>query len=347
MVHQTHVRKIKHHKINEAVVKRLRCKKCKRTFRHYPQGVSQAQQTKTLKAMSVILYILGLSYDSLVSFFFALDTPLSKGTLWNNMQDAGEKAHFLRKKFLQGKIKICGLDTTIYKVKGKEEIVLLLSDILLGKTIEVEVIENRKAFTLKRKLTSIFNQLGVEVVVTDDAEEMEALTKHNPLVKRQLCLTHLKKATSIRIKKLEKETRKKLLKENNEKLNILLKDLKRIRKLMDDLPPNLGENLKEIHLRYKDAPFPKRGEKASVFYQMRLFTLRLWQRNHDILHFRKYGIDGTNNTTERLIGLNGKIRYKSMRGFKSKSSLNNFLQTTSFLWDKKQEVDEVDLSCVS
>jgi len=32
-------------------------------------------------------------------------------------------------------------------------------------------------------------------------------------------------------------------------------------KLMDDLPPNLGENLKEIHLRYKDAPFPRRGEK--------------------------------------------------------------------------------------
>ena len=89
------------------------------------------------------------------------------------------------------------------------------------------------------------------------------------------------------------------------------------------------------------------GEKNSVFYQMRLFTLRFWQRNHDILHFKEYGIDGTNNTTERLIGLSGKIRYKSMRGFKSKSSLNNFLQTPSFLWDKKQEVDEVDLSCVS
>jgi len=36
--------------------------------------------------------------------------------------------------------------------------------------------------------------------VTDDAEEMETLTKHNSLVKRQLCLTYLKKAVSIRIK---------------------------------------------------------------------------------------------------------------------------------------------------
>lgn len=157
ITHQTHSKRIKHHKIEEVIVKRLRCKRCKRTFPHYPEGVSQAQQTKTLKAMSVVLYVLGLSYDSLVFFFSALEAPLSKGSCWNNMQDVGEKAHFLRRKAHQGKIKICGLDTTLYKVKGEKEIVFLLSDILLGKTVEIEVIENRQALTLKRKLTSILN----------------------------------------------------------------------------------------------------------------------------------------------------------------------------------------------
>jgi len=176
---------------------------------------------------------------------------------------------------------------------------------------------------------------------------MDALTKHNFSVKRQLCLVHLKKAVAFRIRKLERRVKKKLLKEEKEKLSTLIKDLRKIRKLIDNLPPDLGDKLREIHPHYKNASPPKRREKADLFYQMRLPALRLWQRNHDILWFKDYGIDGTNNTTERLIGLNGKIRYRSMRGFKSTSSLNNFLQIMAYLWNEKQEGGEVDLSCLS
>jgi len=108
-------------------------------------------------------------------------------------------------------------------------------------------------------------------------------------------------------------------------------------------PPSIKHYRDSLATKYK---LPKRNYPKNCPLSGK-HELRLWQRNHDILHFKEYGIDGTNNTTARLIGLNGKIRYKSMRGFKSKSSLNNFLQTPSFLWNKKQEVNEVDLSCVS
>ncbi|MBC7189089.1 hypothetical protein H5U35_02580, partial [Candidatus Aerophobetes bacterium] len=87
-----------------------------------------------------------------------------------------EKANFLRKKALQGKIRICGLDEAVYKVKEEREIVLLLSGIPSKRTVEVKVIESRKAFTLKKKTRFPFNQPGVEIVVTDDAEKMEVFT---------------------------------------------------------------------------------------------------------------------------------------------------------------------------
>ena len=47
---------------SEVKAHRYRCTGCGRTFRVYPTGVSQAQQSDRLKAMSVLLYILGISY---------------------------------------------------------------------------------------------------------------------------------------------------------------------------------------------------------------------------------------------------------------------------------------------
>lgn len=53
------VRDLEHEEVRSY---RLKCLKCQRTFRVYPQGVSKgAQQSARLKGMSVLLYVLGLS----------------------------------------------------------------------------------------------------------------------------------------------------------------------------------------------------------------------------------------------------------------------------------------------
>ena len=43
---------------------RYRCLRCKRTFRVYPQGVTQAQTSQRVKGLGVMLYLLGLSYGA-------------------------------------------------------------------------------------------------------------------------------------------------------------------------------------------------------------------------------------------------------------------------------------------
>lgn len=60
--HQDHCAKAIRDPRHEAVeAQRYRCLRCGLTFRVYPKGVTQAQQSDALKAFSVLLYVLGLS----------------------------------------------------------------------------------------------------------------------------------------------------------------------------------------------------------------------------------------------------------------------------------------------
>jgi len=54
-----------------------------------------------------------------------------------------------------------------------------------------------------------------------------------------------------------------------------------------------------------------------------MMTLRLWDNWGRLVLFQREegaGLDGTNNVTERAIGRYGKIRYRTMRGYKSRKS---------------------------
>jgi len=171
---------------------------------------------------------------------------------------------------------------------------------------------------------------------------MENLRDSLPGIKRQICLAHLRKTLFLRTRELRTEAEKMKdrasLKEK-EILDDLIKDLKLTKDLVKRLPEGLEEKLKRLHLRYTFARPARKGEKVDIFYRMRMLTLRLWQRADELVLYKKVGGDGTNNTTERLIGLCGKIRNRQMRSFKSKESLNRFLKLNAYLQEQDKEID--------
>jgi hypothetical protein len=57
---------------------RWECVRCQRDFRVYPCGVSGAQQSDRLKGMTVLLYVLGLSYGAVEDFTVALGCGVGK-----------------------------------------------------------------------------------------------------------------------------------------------------------------------------------------------------------------------------------------------------------------------------
>ena len=71
---------------------------------------------------------------------------------------------------------------------------------------------------------------------------------------------------------------------------------------------------------------PQKGERAGPcpWYRMRMLTLRLWDNWERLVLFQTEGrawMDGTNNLTERAIGRCGKIRYRTMRGYKTRAGV--------------------------
>lgn len=69
--------------------------------------------------------------------------------------------------------------------------------------------------------------------------------------------------------------------------------------------------------------------------------MELWQKWKKIrLHLRRpeLKLDGTNNASERAIG-RSKVRYKSMRGYKSDEGMSNGIALTQWLYSGEDEHD--------
>jgi hypothetical protein len=69
--------------------------------------------------------------------------------------------------------------------------------------------------------------------------------------------------------------------------------------------------------------------------------LESWNKWPEILlHLRRpeLGLDGTNNASERAIG-RSKVRYKTMRGYKSDEGMSNGIALSRWLYDGEYEHD--------
>lgn len=74
---------------------------------------------------------------------------------------------------------------------------------------------------------------------------------------------------------------------------------------------------------------------------MRMLTLELWKKWKKIrLHLREpeLKLDGTNNASERAIG-RSKVRYKTMRAYKSDEGMENGIGLTQWLYSGEDEHD--------
>ena len=57
-------------KVRNVQVYRYKCCLCRRTFRHYPEGVDQADQTQRMRKLVVLCWKLGLSYRGVALALF-------------------------------------------------------------------------------------------------------------------------------------------------------------------------------------------------------------------------------------------------------------------------------------
>jgi len=360
--------------------KRYRCLRCGRTFRVYPKGVSRAQQSDALKAFSVLLYLLGLSYgavsDALEALGMLLSKPLylAKTTVYRNVQAAGQKVRRLRQAWLSRgqRVRVIGADTTKVKCKGESIPVGVVVDDLTGIELTIDILENETAETQLAWIRELAEVVGAEVLVSDDADALKTVADELGL-SHQVCRAHVTKNVLRLVGELCTQAleapdpvpqgvklpghRPGLHKEKailgaaapkpplaiplrpqagaswlfpvNKSMEQFLTDLETAQWLVETHPHDGEAQLEALHLAYCQAPAPREGEKATIWYRMRLLTLDLWEDWSLLTLYQRWKgpqgerLDGTNNASERAIGWWIKERYRSMRGYKRPESVLN------------------------
>ena len=114
--------------IREVEIHRYRCTECRRTFRHYPEGVDNHGQSQRLRAAVTLLWALGLSLRSTSHALRAPGCEVSRMSVWRDIQEAGTNAPRGWLGCARGRVRLIGADETFVKVEGKRVTVGFVTD---------------------------------------------------------------------------------------------------------------------------------------------------------------------------------------------------------------------------
>jgi len=294
-------KKVKDTRVRHVKVYRYRCCDCKQTFRHYPEGVTQAQQSERLMKLCVIMWSLGLSYRSVVMILAVFGVNLSHMSGWRDVQDAGKQ---IRRKLKWKAARVVGVDGAWINGRG----IMVAVDLGDGELLSIAEIGEKEKEKLQAWLKVLKQKHNIGAVVTDDLATYKEIVEELELG-HQVCQFHVRRWVGRALQKLEEEI-------PPEWLDVILE----IRRLIDELPSN-GDKL--LHDIWKAMPgrTTKPNEERAPLEKLREMVLRLsqdWGRY--IAFYDDPGIPWTNNRTEQIIG-RLKNRAKRVRGYKSTDGL--------------------------
>ena len=342
--HGTVSKPIKDHRAARVEAHRYRCVLCERTFRHYPGGVTAKDQSRRTVVLAALMYGLGLSCSAASHLLGALGAGVCKMTVWRDAQEAGEA---LRRGRPAGKARVLGADETVFKVKGKEVVVGFVVDAQNGRTLGFEVLLEGDGRAFERWLEPYAQELGAEVLVSDGNDSYSVAAAELGL-SHQLCIAHVRKYVAKRAASILEQARGEY-DDEDEKLRKLEEDLGMLKGLLRELPERGAHEIARLHRGYLWAAPPRRKDQetkgataAAAAYRMRILTLEIWNKWKKLrLHLSRPGLglrDGTNNASERGIA-KSKVRYKTMRGYKSIEGMTNGIALTQWLYDRAGEHD--------
>ena len=185
-----------------------------------------------------------------------------------------------------------------------------VTDAATGQLLGMDVLVERDSEGFIKWLEGYVSRFGVEAMVTDDLSTYKPVVEHLG-VEHQVCIAHVRKNVRNRLDDIDGWD--------------WYKD--RIWHLMAELPQGGGRELLDMEPRV-------RGER-----RLRRLVVDLCEKWRSLrCHQRFRGMPQTNNCTERTIG-RSKIRYKTLRGYKSTEGMLNGLGLTQWVWSGEEGLD--------
>lgn len=300
---------VKDVRVRNVKVYRYRCCHCWRTFRHYPQGNTSADQTDRLRLFATLLWTLGLSHRASSLILSGLKVRVSFMTIWRDVQVVwGER----KKRNSWKPVRVLGLDGAYVLGWGEKQPVLVAVDLGTGEPITVGYVNEYDPHAVVRWLRPLVQQHGISVIVTDDLTSYKVVTEKLQLG-HQICQFHVRRWVGRALKDLQETIPKEWLWVMEE-----------VRELLDVLHP---EGSQRLHALWKQLPgrSSRPDQARSAMEQLRDLLLRLSRDWHSYCTFQSEPeVPWTNNATERAIG-RMKMRARTVRGYKSRQGMQSGL----------------------
>lgn len=294
-------KRVKDIRVRNVKVYRYRCCHCKRTFRHYPEGNTQADQTERLRLFAVLLWTLGLSYRASSWILSGMQVRVSFMTIWRDVQGAAQQ---MKKRNHWKPVRMLGLDGASVLGWGEKQPVLVAVDLGTGEPIAVGYINEYDPQAVCRWLEPLVQRHGITVIVTDDLSSYKIVAEKLQLP-HQVCQFHVRRWVGKALKDLQETLPKEWL-----------WILEQVHQLIEVLPP---DGSKTLYALWKQLPgrHSLPSQSRSALEQLRDLLLRLSEHWQSYCTFQSEpDIPWTNNATERAIG-RMKMRARTVRGYKS------------------------------
>ena len=289
--------------IERVTVVRYKCVDCGGTFRSYPDGVDGHTQSKRLRAVAALSWALGLSHRSVGHLLTALGCELSRMCSWRDVQEAGKLAMGACKRRVSARVAVVGADETVLKLKGDKVVAGFVMDAASGRLVGIDLLVERDSAGFLDWLSGYVQELGVKAIVSDDLSTYKPAAEELGL-DHQICLAHVRKNVSRRLGEIEGWDWYKA----------------RIWLLLSELPESGGAELMRMEHKVR--------ENA----ELRRLVVELSNKWRSLTRRKRIrGLPETNNCTERVIG-RSKVRYKTVRGYKSVEGMLNGLWLTQWVW---------------
>ena len=299
--HQTVPKVVIDTQVRETQAVRYRCTACGRTFRHYPEGVSRYRQSQRVMSLAVLLWTLGLSEWATSHVLHALEAGIHRSSVHRDRLRAG--ALLQQRQAVAGRVRVLGADETGVRVRGQARLVGVVVDAESGKTVGVDLLVQQASSAFRRWLERYTRALGVEALVTDDLATYRPVT-HQLAVGQQVCLAHVRKWVANRLRSIRGWEQEKAL----------------VRQLVRELPVEGGERLLRLEPRVRASPALRR---------LVIDLIGRWPAL--VYHQGRPWVPQTNNRTEQAIG-KSKVRFKTVRGFKSVAGMLAGVALTQWLY---------------
>lgn len=311
--HQTVPKAVIDTQLRETQAVRYRCTACRRTFRHYPEGVSHYRQSRRVMGLAVLLWTFGLSEWATSHVLHALEAGIHRSSVHRDRLRAG--ALLRQRELPTGRVRVLGADETGARVRGVAQLLGFVVDGESGKTVGVDLLVRQDSAAFRQWLRRYTRTLGVEVLVTDDLNTYKPVS-HQLGLPQQVCLAHVRKWVANRLRSIRGWEQEQAV----------------VREVLRELPADGGDRLLRLEPRVRASP------------ELRRLVIDLIGRWPALVyHQGRPWVPTTNNRTEQAIG-KSKVRFKTVRGFKSVAGMLAGVALTQWLYSGAEVHDLGELA---